>query len=94
LNSKRGVGGGYSLRKSPAEISIGEVIRILDGPLALVPCAAEQQGEECTCPDRQNCAVRLMMTDIRRDLAASLDTRTIEDMIRMAPDSDALAFEI
>ena len=94
LNSKRGVGGGYSLRKSPSEISIGEVIRVLDGPLALVPCAAEQQGEACTCPDRQNCAVRIMMTDIRRDLSATLDTRTIDDMIRMAPGIDALAFDI
>ena len=94
LNSKRGVGGGYSLRKSPSEITLGEVIRILDGPIALVPCAAEQQGEECTCPDRQNCAVRLMMTDIRRDLAAMLDTRTIDDMLRLAPNADALAFEI
>jgi Rrf2 family protein len=94
LTSKRGVGGGYSLRRSAADITVGEVIRVLDGPLALVPCAAEQPGEPCTCPDRKNCAVRLLMTDVRRDLAAMLEGRSIEDMVRMAPADEVLAFEI
>jgi Rrf2 family protein len=94
LTSKRGVGGGYTLRKSASEISVGEVIRVLDGPIALVPCAAEQAGEPCTCPNPNSCALRLLMTDVRRDLSAMLDHRTIDDMVRMAPDTDALAFEI
>lgn len=94
LTSKRGVGGGYSLRKAASEISVGEVIRVLDGPIALVPCAAEQAGEPCTCPNPNSCALRLLMTDVRRDLAAMLDHRTIEDMVRIAPDTGALAFDI
>ena len=94
LTSKRGVGGGYSLRKQPSEISVGEVIRTLDGPIALVPCAAEQAGAPCTCPDPNSCALRLLMTDVRKDLSSMLDHRTIEDMMHLAPPSDALAFDI
>lgn len=94
LTSKRGVGGGYTLRKAAGEITIGEVIRILDGPIALVPCAAEAEGEPCTCPDRNNCALRLVMTDIRRELSAMLEHRTIEEMLKLAPPPEALAFDI
>ena len=94
LTSKRGVGGGYSLRRAASEIAVGEVIRVLDGPLALVPCAGEQAGEPCTCPDPRNCALRLLMTEVRRDLAATLDGRSIEDMVRLAPATGELAFDI
>ncbi len=94
LASKRGVGGGYNLRKAPTEVSVGEVIRILDGPLALVPCAMEPQGEPCTCPDPQTCPLRLLMTEVRRDLSAMLDGRTIDDMLRMAPAGSGMAFDI
>src|SRR5438093_11654287 len=51
LTSKRGVGGGYALRVGPSRITVGEVIRLMDGPLAPVPCAASQPDETCTCPD-------------------------------------------
>lgn len=94
LSSKRGVGGGYALRRAPSEISVGEVIRVLDGPVALVACAAEQAGAPCTCPDRRTCAVRLVMTDVRREITALLEARTIEEMTRLSPATDALAFEI
>jgi Rrf2 family cysteine metabolism transcriptional repressor len=94
LSSKRGVGGGYTLRKAPGEITVGEVIRTLDGPLALIPCAVEEQGERCTCPDRARCPVRQIMTEVRRDLAAMLERRTIEDMVKLAPAEEELAFEI
>jgi len=94
LTSKRGVGGGYSLRKTPSEISVGEVIRILDGPLAIVPCTVETPLEACTCPDRQTCPLRLMMTTVRRDLAGMLDGRTIQDMLELAPQTGVIAFDI
>jgi len=94
LSSKRGVGGGYVLRKVPAEIGVGEVIRVMDGPLAIVPCTVESPAESCTCPDPQTCPTRLLMTVIRRDLAAMLDARTIEDMLKLAPPSAEIAFDI
>ena len=94
LTSKRGVGGGYALLRSPAEITVGEVVRILDGPLAPVPCAVDRPSEKCTCPDPRTCAVRLLMVEVRKDITAMLESRTIEDMLRLAPAGDALAFEI
>jgi Rrf2 family protein len=94
LTSKRGVGGGYALLRPAHEINVAEVIRILDGPLAPIPCSAERPTERCTCPDPRTCAVRLMMTDVRRDLSSMLEGRTIADMLRLTPGADTLAFDI
>jgi len=94
LNSRRGVGGGYSLRVQPAQITVGEVIRIMDGPIAPVPCAAERSQEKCTCPDPRTCALRLFMTKVREDLASLLDGCTIEEMARLSPEQGGLAFDI
>ena len=94
LASKRGVGGGYTLLKPADRISLGEVLRVLDGPLAPVACAAERPTEHCTCPDPRTCRLRLTMLIVRRDLSGILERRTIEDMLRLTPDEDALAFEI
>ncbi len=94
LASKRGAGGGYTLLRPANRITLGEVLRILDGPLTPVACAAERPTEECTCPEKRTCPVRLAMIAVRRDLAMMLDGRTIEDMLRLTPDEDALAFEI
>jgi len=94
LASKRGIGGGYTLLRAPGEITLREVIRVLDGPLAPVACAAEDPAERCTCPNPQTCPVRLMMTEVRVDIGRILDSRTIEDMVRLAPHPDSLAFDI
>ena len=94
LNSKRGVGGGYTLVRAPDDIRIGEVVAIFDGPLAPIACAAERPAERCTCPDPRTCPLRLLMTGIRKDLAALLNARTIEDMLKLAPGAQTLAFEI
>lgn len=94
LTSKRGVGGGYALNRQPGEISVAEVIRVLDGPLAPVPCAGEEPAGKCTCPDPRTCALRLMMTEVRRDLASALEERTISDMLELSRNPETLAFEI
>ena len=94
LTSKRGVGGGYSLRRKPSEISIGDVVMIMDGPLAPIPCAAERPLEACTCPDPAICPIRLSLIEIRKDIEQSLGRRTIEDIVQIVPDADHLAFEI
>ena len=94
LTSKRGVGGGCTLHRAADEITVGEVIRIFDGPLAPVPCAAERPTEKCTCPDPRTCPLRLLMTHVRVELSAALETQTVSDMLRLAPGADTLAFEI
>ena len=94
LASKRGVGGGYTLLKPASEISVGEVLRILDGPIAPVACAVDRPTEQCTCPNPRTCPLRLLMTGLRRELTERLEKQTIEDMLKLAPASEALAFEI
>lgn len=94
LTSKRGVGGGYALRLGAAQITVGDVLRAMDGPLAPVACAAKKPLEACSCPDPRTCALRLLMTDVRDELSAIFDHRTIEDMLRLSPDAMVLAFEI
>lgn len=94
LTSKRGVGGGYSLRVEPSQIHVAEIIELMDGPIAPVPCAAARPLEKCSCPDPRTCALRLLMTGLRQEISATLGERTIEDMVRLSPDSGGLAFEI
>ena len=93
LAAKRGVGGGYTLRAQPSEISVGDIIRTMDGPIAPVPCAAASSTEGCSCPDPKTCPLRLLMTEVRVEICSILDTKTIEDLVKNNP-SSALAFEI
>ena len=93
LSAKRGVGGGYTLRKRPIEITVGDVIRAMDGPIAPVPCAAVNPTESCTCPNPRNCPLRLLMTEVREQISSVLDTRTIEDLSRMTTET-TLVFDI
>lgn len=94
LTSRRGAAGGYSLRTSPAEILVGDVIRAMDGPLAPVACAAKKPLEPCSCPDPHHCALRLLMTEVRDELSAILDHRTIADLVESTPGPPVLAFDI
>jgi Rrf2 family protein len=94
LSSKRGVGGGYTLVRPADQIRLGDVIAVFDGPLAPVPCSVEKPTEPCTCPDPRTCPVRLTMLQVRKDIAAVLGDRTIEDMVRLAPGPAPMAFDI
>ena len=94
LDSKRGVGGGYVMRVPADQITVGRVVQIMDGPLSPVPCAAVNPSEKCTCPDPRTCVLRLFMTEVREQLSAVLDGKTIEDLIHMGPNAAGLAFDI
>src|ERR1700724_1997684 len=61
LTSKRGVGGGYSLRKRPSDIVVLDIVELLDGPIAPLSCALERPGEPCGCPDPIRCPLRPLM---------------------------------
>ena len=86
VHSKKGKGGGYSLLRSPEEITYGEVIRILDGPLAPVPCASVTAYVKCSdCEDERTCGVRSVMKRVRDATAAILDRTTLADVVRQTP---------
>lgn len=94
LASKRGVGGGYALKRAPEKIPVGEVLRSLDGPVAPLPCAATMGDDvPCSCPDPRTCPLRRFMTQVQEEMNALLDARTIDDLAKMDV-GHALAFEI
>ncbi|WP_203294165.1 RrF2 family transcriptional regulator [Luteirhabdus pelagi] len=82
LQSKKGKGGGYYLLKSAENIKIAEVYRILEGPIALVPCVSLNFYEKCDdCPDEDSCTVRKLMIKVRDNALAILANTTLQDLI-------------
>jgi Rrf2 family protein len=80
VRSKKGKGGGYELLKPANQITYGEIIRILDGPLAPVPCASVTAYVKCSdCPDEAACSVRRVMKHVRDAMAGILDHTTLAD---------------
>ena len=66
LGSKKGKGGGYYLLKSPSEIPMTAIMRILEGPISMVPCVSLNFYEKCAdCPDESACAVHNLMMQVR-----------------------------
>ncbi|NJC87105.1 MAG: Rrf2 family transcriptional regulator [Desulfuromonas sp.] len=87
LQSRKGKGGGYSLAKPPTEISVGRIVRTLDGPLAPVPCVSVMAYEKCQeCRDEKTCAIRLVMKDVRDAIADILDHTSLQDMLNRSAD--------
>lgn len=81
LSSKKGKGGGYVLARPAARILVGDIVRVLDGPLAPVPCVSRSAYRRCDdCVDESACAVRAVMQDVRDAIAAILDNTTLADM--------------
>ena len=82
LRSKKGKGGGYHLSRPPSEVSLGELIRALDGPLALLPCASQTAYERCEeCVDETTCGLRQVMKEVRDATSGILDCTTLADIV-------------
>jgi Rrf2 family protein len=80
LRSRAGAGGGYSLARPPEEITLGQVVRVLDGPLAPISCVSQMAYERCVCEDEATCGLRLAMLDVRNAIADILDKTTLADV--------------
>jgi Rrf2 family protein len=80
LHSKMGVGGGYYLARPANEITLGQIFRVLDGPVAPVKCVSQMAYEPCGCPDEETCGLRLAMGDVRNAIANILDNTTLADV--------------
>ena len=81
LHSRMGVGGGYYLARSASEISLGHIVRVLDGPLAPIGCVSQMAYETCGCPDEKTCGLRLVMLDVRNAISDILDNTTLADVL-------------
>jgi Rrf2 family protein len=83
LGSKKGKGGGYYLIKEPKEILMTDVMRILEGPIAMVPCVSLNFYEKCDdCPDENACAVHKLMLKVRDSALAIYRNNTLADLIK------------
>ncbi|HWP63395.1 MAG TPA: RrF2 family transcriptional regulator [Candidatus Binatia bacterium] len=75
-----GAHGGYTLAADPRSVTIGRVIRLLDGALAPLSCVSLRYYEPCTCPDEATCAIRDVMIDVRDAILAILDRETLAEL--------------
>ncbi|CAN7152461.1 Rrf2 family transcriptional regulator [Aminobacter aminovorans] len=90
VQSRKGKDGGYRLAKPAAEIKIGHVVRVLDGPLAPIPCASRTQYQPCDDCDEATCQIRHMMLEVRQAIAGVLDNRSLAQ-VRDAANDDILS---
>jgi Rrf2 family protein len=93
LRSRQGKTGGYYLAKPPEEIQVGQIVRVFNGPLALVPCVSVTAFEKCAeCLDFSTCGVRRVMKKVRDVTAEILDGTTLDALIKIeASESDDAA---
>lgn len=90
VQSKKGKGGGYMLGRPADRIRVGDVVRSLNGPLALIGCVSETAYRACEeCVDEPTCAVRLLMKDVRDATANILDRRTLAEVVRDVEEAGA-----
>ena len=83
VKSERGKFGGYRLAKPAAAIKIGEIVRLIDGPLAPIGCVSVTAYEKCTCPDEEHCGLRMIMLDVRNAITGILDRYTLADVVEV-----------
>ena len=83
VQSVRGKYGGYRLAKPATKITIGSVVRLIDGPLAPIGCVSQTAYEPCNCPDEAHCGLRMLMLDVRNAIAAILDRYTLADVVEV-----------
>ena len=84
VESKRGVAGGYRLRRPPQRITLAEIIRHIEGPLAPVSCVSERFYEKCSCPDESRCAIRSVMKEARDAIVRIMEHTTLADLAERA----------
>ena len=89
LHSKKGKGGGYSLRRKPEDVRLGEVIRLLDGPLAPLPCVSQTAYKPCLdCINETTCEIRMVMKEVRDAIAEILDGTSLSDVLRRSEEME------
>jgi Rrf2 family protein len=81
LDSKKGKGGGYFFRVSPEKIPLAKVIRLLDGPIALLSCVSLNFYERCKNCDEKNCGLHDVMSQVRDANLKILERKTVADLV-------------
>ena len=85
LVSRKGRGGGYALARPADQVSFGEIVRMMDGPLAPLPCVSVTAYRPCEeCPSEAACEIRAVMKRVRDAISEVLDATTLADALRDA----------
>ena len=83
IASTRGRSGGYSLIKKPVEVSISELLRLIDGPIAPLPCLSRRAYQRCEdCTDEASCRIRKVFAEVFWSYLLIIESLTLEDMLR------------
>lgn len=83
LSSKIGIGGGYYMLKKPSEVMLSQVLRNIDGPIALLPCVSLNFYERCEdCTDEVTCGIRETFAEIRDASLKIMGETTLEDILK------------
>jgi Rrf2 family protein len=83
VSSERGKFGGYRLARPASQISLGQIVRLIDGPLAPIGCVSVSAYEPCSCPDEAHCGLRMVMLDVRNAIANILDRYTLANVVEV-----------
>ena len=89
IASTRGRSGGYQLIKSPGEVSISELLRLIDGPIAPLPCLSRRAYQRCEdCTNEETCRIRKVFADVYWSYLVILESLTLADMLRSGAVAD------
>lgn len=81
LDSKKGKGGGYFLKKSPDQVKVATIIRLINGPIAMLPCVSLYFYERCKNCDQRHCGLHDMMIEVRDATLGIVENRTLKDLV-------------
>ena len=81
LDSKKGKGGGYFLKTEPSGVKVANVIRLVNGPIAMLPCVSLYFYERCKNCDEKHCGLHDMMIQVRDATLNILENRTLKDLL-------------
>lgn len=81
LDSKKGKGGGYFLKKDPSKTKVAQIIRLVNGPIAMLPCVSLYFYERCKNCNEKHCGLHDMMIQVRDASLNILENRTLQDLI-------------
>lgn len=91
VESRKGRNGGYLLSRAPEDISLAAVIRVLDGPIAPLPCLSQTRYQKCDeCQDERTCGLRLALKDAHEATLNALEATTLADVVARSRDARAL----
>ena len=83
VTTTRGAHGGYELARPPEDVRVGDVYRVMEGPIAPMSCVSEESDEDL-CPMIDGCATRLVWLKVRDSIAEALDSTTLDDLLKQA----------